>query len=312
MAKKTINQFSHSDLRLLNIFKVVVENNGVTPAQDVLGKNKATISIALSDLETRFGFSLCQRGRSGFKLTPEGEVIYRAYLALHEGIDNFTNVINSIDETTRGELRIYIDDNFINHQEMLVTHTLQKVSQKFPNINLYLTMGSSQAAKEKLSHDEVDIAVMQRTTPDAGLTYLDLYKEKEYLYASSNHTIFRRSYLDISKTDILQLPTIQSNYSNGVEWSRYNTKATTDDKEATAFLILTDEFTGYLPSFYAKQWLDSGRMKALRPQDFNNRIDYCVVMKTTRCNELLIKTWLDCFDDILREKGYVTNFEALR
>jgi DNA-binding transcriptional LysR family regulator len=88
MAKKTINQFSHSDLRLLNIFKVVVENNGVTPAQDVLGKNKATISIALSDLETRFGFSLCQRGRGGFKLTPEGEVIYRAYLALHEGIDN--------------------------------------------------------------------------------------------------------------------------------------------------------------------------------------------------------------------------------
>ncbi|MDN3684982.1 hypothetical protein QW180_20990 [Vibrio sinaloensis] len=57
-------------------------------------------------------------------------MIYRAYLALHEGIDNFTNVINSIDETTRGELRIYIDDNFINHQEMLVTHTLQKVSQK--------------------------------------------------------------------------------------------------------------------------------------------------------------------------------------
>ena len=81
MAKNKINQLSHSDLRLLNIFKEVVECNGVTPAQEKLSKNKATISIALSDLETRLGFSLCQRGRGGFKLTSEGEVIYRAYLA---------------------------------------------------------------------------------------------------------------------------------------------------------------------------------------------------------------------------------------
>lgn len=299
MAKNKINQLSHSDLRLLNIFKEVVECNGVTPAQEKLSKNKATISIALSDLETRLGFSLCQRGRGGFKLTSEGEVIYRAYLALHEGIDNFTNIINSIDEKNRGRLRLYIDDSFISHREMLVTNTLQRVSQQFPNINLNLIMGNSQTAKEQLLNDEVDIAVMQLTTKDNELTSFELYKEKEYLYASSSHTIFKRSYLDISKKDIFQLPIIKSNYSNSVDWSYFNAKATTDDKEATAFLILTNEFVGYLPSFYAKQWLDSGRMRVLRPQDFNHRINYYVVLKKSRLNELLIKNWLDCFKDII-------------
>lgn len=299
MAKNKINQLSHSDLRLLNIFKEVVECNGVTPAQEKLSKNKATISIALSDLETRLGFSLCQRGRGGFKLTSEGEVIYRAYLALHEGIDNFTNIINSIDEKNRGRLKLYIDDSFISHREMLVTNTLQRVSQQFPNINLNLIMGNSQTAKEQLLNDEVDIAVMQLTTKDNELTSFELYKEKEYLYASSSHTIFKRSYLDISKKDIFQLPIIKSNYSNSVDWSYFNAKATTDDKEATAFLILTNEFVGYLPSFYAKQWLDSGRMRVLRPQDFNHRINYYVVLKKSRLNELLIKNWLDCFKDII-------------
>ncbi|MDN3684983.1 hypothetical protein QW180_20995 [Vibrio sinaloensis] len=51
-------------------------------------------------------------------------------------------------------------------------------------------MGSSQAAKEKLSNDEVDIAVMQRTTPDAGLTYLDLYKEKKSICTRQATTPF--------------------------------------------------------------------------------------------------------------------------
>ncbi|UTV30732.1 LysR family transcriptional regulator [Photobacterium atrarenae] len=302
MAKKTINHLSHSELRLLNIFKVVAENNGITSAQEILSKNKATISIALSDLETRLGFSLCQRGRAGFKLTPEGEVVFRSYLSLHDSIINFTNAVNSIDESTHGSLSIYIDDNFINHQKMRITDTLKKLSQKFPNINIYLAMGCSTKAKEKLVNDEVDITVMQKTSMDTGLIYTELYKEKEYLYASSHHHIFRRSHIDLSTAEIMQLPTVQSSYSYCVNWDKYNTKATTDDKEATAFLILTDEFTGFLPSFYAKQWVDAGRMKALKPQELNNSIDYCVAVKPSRTNELLIKIWLDCFNSIIEQE----------
>ena len=61
-----LNQF---DLRLLQIFTVIVDCGGFSAAQVRLGMSQSTISGKMSDLETRLGVRLCQRGRSGFRLT---------------------------------------------------------------------------------------------------------------------------------------------------------------------------------------------------------------------------------------------------
>jgi len=57
------------DLRLLRVFKAVADAGGLSNAQAVLNLNPSTISTQLSTLEAQLGYTLCQRGRSGFKLT---------------------------------------------------------------------------------------------------------------------------------------------------------------------------------------------------------------------------------------------------
>ena len=60
------------DLRLLRIFKSVVECGGMTAAELELNISASTLSRHMKDLEERLGLVLCRRGRAGFTLTPEG------------------------------------------------------------------------------------------------------------------------------------------------------------------------------------------------------------------------------------------------
>lgn len=65
----SLGQMSDYDIRLVRIFKTVVECGGFTAAETTLGISRSAISQHMSDLESRLGFSLCQRGRGGFSLT---------------------------------------------------------------------------------------------------------------------------------------------------------------------------------------------------------------------------------------------------
>ena len=63
-----LHTVSDLDLRLLRVFLAIVDAGGVSAAQASLGVGQSTLSSQLSTLETRLGFSLCERGRGGFRL----------------------------------------------------------------------------------------------------------------------------------------------------------------------------------------------------------------------------------------------------
>ncbi|MFT3972142.1 MAG: LysR family transcriptional regulator [Amaricoccus sp.] len=64
---------SDIDLALLRDFAEIAAAGGITAAEGRLGKGKSAISLGLTKLESRLGLRLCERGRSGFRLTERGE-----------------------------------------------------------------------------------------------------------------------------------------------------------------------------------------------------------------------------------------------
>ncbi|MDC1510275.1 LysR family transcriptional regulator, partial [Oceanospirillaceae bacterium] len=82
-----LNRLSDIDLRLLRIYKTVVEAGGFAAAEVELNISRAAISMAMSDLETRLGLRLCQRGRAGFSVTESGQRVYEAILQLFASIE---------------------------------------------------------------------------------------------------------------------------------------------------------------------------------------------------------------------------------
>ena len=81
-------QVSDFEIRLLRIFRSVVECGGFSAAESVLGIGRSAISLHMSDLEQRLGLRLCQRGRAGFALTEEGREVYQSSLQLFGALES--------------------------------------------------------------------------------------------------------------------------------------------------------------------------------------------------------------------------------
>ena len=120
-------QVSDFDIRLLRIFRSVVECGGFSAAETVLGIGRSAISQQMSDLEQRLGLRLCQRGRAGFSLTEEGREVYQSALQLLSALESFRTEVNGLHQHLRGELIIGLTDNLVTLPHMRITHALAQL-----------------------------------------------------------------------------------------------------------------------------------------------------------------------------------------
>jgi DNA-binding transcriptional LysR family regulator len=101
-------RLSGTDLRLLKVFDAAVRHDGFAAAQTELNVGLSTISNHITALEQRLGVKLCQRGRSGFKLSTEGELVFEEAQRLplrankRETIDWLKFTLEGVGERTHG------------------------------------------------------------------------------------------------------------------------------------------------------------------------------------------------------------------
>ena len=135
-----LNRLSDIDLRLLRIYKTVVEAGGFAAAEVGLNISRAAISMAMSDLETRLGLRLCQRGRAGFSVTESGQRVYEAILQLFASIEGFRTQVNALHDQLKGDLNIGIADNLVTLPHMKITDALRQLKLKATDIGINISM----------------------------------------------------------------------------------------------------------------------------------------------------------------------------
>ena len=128
--RNLFGQVTNFDIRLLRVFRAVVECGGFSAAEVELNISRSAISISMSDLEERVGLRLCQRGRAGFSLTEEGKRVYHACLQLMAALEDFRTGVNAIHAELKGELIIGITNNLVTMKHMKVTNITASMNQK--------------------------------------------------------------------------------------------------------------------------------------------------------------------------------------
>ena len=73
-------QLGDTHIRLLRVFKTVIECGGFAAAEVELNISRPAISLAITELESLLNMRLCQRGRSGFSITEQGTQVYNSAL----------------------------------------------------------------------------------------------------------------------------------------------------------------------------------------------------------------------------------------
>ncbi|WP_233809583.1 LysR family transcriptional regulator [Paraburkholderia sp. HP33-1] len=94
------------DPKSLLVFAKVVECGGISAAGRLLSMPKATISRAISGLETSLGTRLLERSSRKMRLTESGETIFGHCQRIAEEIEEAKAAIGSMQSATRGHLRV--------------------------------------------------------------------------------------------------------------------------------------------------------------------------------------------------------------
>lgn len=289
-------QVSDFELRLLKVFRQVVECGGFSVAESVLGISRSAISQQMSDLEQRLGLRLCQRGRAGFALTDEGREVYTASLRLFTALENFRTEVNGLHESLRGELKIGLTDNLVTIPHMSITHALARLRERGPEIRIQIDMEVPGQVEQGVLDGRLHVGVIPQVGALSGLEYRPLYSERSQLYCAKGHPLFWKPESELTDALLQEQDAIAPTFRLPAEvqahYQRLNCKASASDREGMAFLIITGQYIGYLPDHYAEYWVGLGQMRALVPERNFYDVNLATITRKGRRPHLVLESFL--------------------
>lgn len=290
-------QLGDAHIRLLRIYKAVVESGGFSAAEVELNISRPAISLAISELESLLNMRLCNRGRAGFALTEQGEEVYDATLQLLGGLENFRARINAINTELKGELNIGITDNMVTVPHMRTTRALAALKARGPEVTINIRMIPPKDIESGVLDGQllVGIVAEQRTLP--GLNYLPLYDEQSLLYCSNDHPLFESDNEHLSDSKLAEYDAVLPAYPQSAEIKQQQTMlkagASSTDREGIAFLILSGSYIGFLPTHYAEQWVKEGRLKAIQPEKRSFTTHFTAITRKGARNNLIRDAFIE-------------------
>jgi DNA-binding transcriptional LysR family regulator len=260
------------DLRLVRIFRSIVEAQGMTGAELVLNLSQSRISGALAELEAKLGVRLCRRGRSGFALTEAGRAVYEASHELFEAVDRFCNKAGAVSANLRRTLRLGTVDALVTNDALSLSRALSTFRRQAPSVVIDFSTAGPEELERQLVAGSRDVIVVPSRSKRADLDYTPLFQEKQSLYCAHGHPLFSRPDRDITSDALSEHAFVARGYLHSDDLKRIGhrgAEATVETMEAQLILILSGAFIGYLPAHYACPWVERGELRCLRDQRFS-------------------------------------------
>lgn len=273
-SRAALGQLSDMDIRLLRVFKSVVECGGMAAAELELNIGTSTVSRHIKDLETRLGLTLCRRGRAGFSVTSEGQQIYTETLRLLAGVEAFRTSVDEIHKRMGGQLTIAVFDKTASNPEAHLGQAIALFTELAPEVSLHLHVAPLNAIERGVLDGQFQVGVIPGHRSSEALAYDALFSETMSLYCGAHHPLFGAADAHIpADWDALRAHAFAGlgYHSPNMEISqqvRLPRKATAYDQESIATLILSGQYLGFLPDHYAQAFARTGQIRALRPELF--------------------------------------------
>ncbi len=283
------------DLRLLRVFKTVVESGGFSAGQVELNVSQSTISTQMADLETRLGARLCRRGRAGFNLTDNGRMVYEASQRLFRAVDAFSADVGAMRGRLEGDLHIGAIDNMISNPDCRLQDAIARFKQREAAVHLYLHIAPPLEVERSVldGHHHIGLGTFPSHAP--GLAYSPLFSEEMRLYCGRGHPFFDREGR-IGLAEIEQCEYVRRGYATTTRIGRFsptNVTATAFNMEAVAIMVLSGRFIGHMPIHYAVRWVRRGLMKPVMPDELGFASPFEVIVRKGTPRSSAIEVFLD-------------------
>lgn len=271
MKNYSLGQVGDFEIKQLRIFKSVVDNGGFSAAETELNISRSTISIHISNLESRLNLTLCRRGRAGFALTREGAKIYEMTNKILDSLDEFRDAVNEMSQNPAGNLRILVSDSTSLDPRAKFPEMLSEFFTLAPEITLQSEVSSMAEIERMLLNDEIDVGLAPYHRQLPGLEYYHLYSDVCRLYCSQTNPLFELDANEITGEVVNQYTAIQPglkpNSEANEQLSCMSLQGTAYFYETRLAMILSGKFIAFLPEAYAQPYVAKGQLKQVGGDD---------------------------------------------
>ncbi|QOY72972.1 LysR family transcriptional regulator [Pseudomonas sp. OST1909] len=290
-------QLHDVDLKLLRVFGTIVKCGGFSAAQAALNVAQSTISEQMAHLEVRLGVKLCERGRSGFRLTEQGQAIYAATQRLLGAVEDFCVDADMLKREVSGTLNLGVIDTTITDPVCPLKQTTQRFVQRGHEVHLNVYIGTPAELEERVIDGRLHLAVGHFPFRVPGLSYSPLYQESHGFFCGRNHVLFG---LQEPKVNLLERIAASRIVARGYLQHRDlqalgvdKAAATVDNVEAQAMLILSGAYAGFLPEHYARQWVATGDLEHLGAGRLRLLSTFEIITRRGIASPLILRAFLD-------------------
>lgn len=290
-----LNRLQESDIKLLRVFYAVASCNGFTAAEPVLRMQRPNISAAIKKLEERLDLVLCHRGRGGFQMTKEGEVVFQETKRIFNAFDNFVFNLKSLHDDYSGHITLVLMAGLPLSMHLAVSKAVKSTMKKFDDIHVNI---------QTRLYNEVEHVALSGECHLVVSTY-DMVKPESVTFHAVDHTCSGRLYCAPShplakyreglpdSVKIEDYPAIgisglsSANYIQ--DESRLAIQTFSDSFDGCMSAVMTGEYVGLLPDYMTKE---QGAGLGLVPVgggkwfEFNHEL-FVMNGKNTRLNPVL-------------------------
>lgn len=277
-----MQQVTDFDLRLLRVFVAVAEARGFAAAESYLNLSTSTISVHMSNLEGRLGIRLCERGRGGFSLTERGRIVYQEAKGLLKSLDDFSGALASVKSLLAGRLSIGMVDALVMHPNFPISDAVREFNSVDNDVQFELIVAPRQTLEHDVVEGRIHAAIGPFVRRISGLSFTPLFSEYHDLYCGVGHTLFGASKKVVDKADLSTHPAVVRRYHDEFDRNRLGVvrvAAFVNSMEAMLTLLLTGDYIGYLPRYYARKWIQDGRLSRIDKQDASYQSEHALVTK---------------------------------
>jgi len=250
------------------VFAAVVEQNGFTPAADVLNMSKSNVSRRISALEDRLDLKLIHRTTRKIGLTESGRVYYEYCARLVAEGRAADAAMMAMNSSPSGLLNVSLPETL---GRSFILPLLPKFLEEYPNIRLNVSFSNR---KVDLIEERCDVAVRKGAIEDDTLCAIPLGESRQYLFAAPDY--LTRSEAIEQPTDLESHAFLASRTGFGplqVELTRKGDVSVINvlprvgvrDHEAVLSLARAGMGVALLPAWLAREQVANGELTPVLP-----------------------------------------------
>ena len=185
-------------IETLKVFCDVVETGSFSAAASQNFITQSAVSQQLRTLESKYHCKLLERGRSGAKPTPAGEILYRAS---HEILERYREIETQLQESGKivsGTLRVAIVYSVGLHE---LPPYLKEYLREFPQVNVHVEYARPNKIYDDVIAGRIDLGIVAYPAKHPQVAVTPFREDRLVLVCPPNHPFSSLKKVTAAKID---------------------------------------------------------------------------------------------------------------